>query len=59
MLAFYMYFGMAVALKRGKTESANLRNRVSLENGSKIKKRNLRGNVYIDPSKAMSYPMGV
>jgi len=36
-----MHFGMAVALKRGKTESANLRNRVSLENGSKIKKRNL------------------
>jgi protein CpxP len=42
MLALYMHFGMAVALKRGKTESANLRNRVSLENGSKMKKRNLR-----------------
>jgi periplasmic protein CpxP/Spy len=45
MLAFYIHFGMAVALKvalkRGKTESANLRNRVSLENVSKIKKRNL------------------
>jgi Spy/CpxP family protein refolding chaperone len=35
-----MHFGMAVALKRGKTESVNL-NRVSLKNGSKIKKRNL------------------
>ena len=35
-----MHFGMAVAPKRDKTESANL-NRVSPENGSKIKKRNL------------------